>query len=101
MRKAGAGEVVDPGWSDRPGQLGEGSRRPRRRGFFDSAFVVAAAKILDERMPGADHPRAAETCSDRASAVVGTSGDHDLFRSAGERYRAGRYFTELRYGSGW
>jgi hypothetical protein len=26
--EAGAGEIVDPGWSDRPGQLVEGSQDP-------------------------------------------------------------------------
>ena len=51
--EAGAGEIVDPGWSDRQGQLIEGSRHPRHRGFFNSEFVVAAAEVLDEGVPGA------------------------------------------------
>jgi hypothetical protein len=57
--EAGTGEIVDPA-SDRQGQLGEGSRHLRCRGFFDSEFVVSAAEVLHERVPGADHPRAAE-----------------------------------------
>ena len=28
LREAGAGEIVDPGWSDRQGQLVEGSQDP-------------------------------------------------------------------------
>ena len=50
-------------WSDlirSPGQLSEGSRYPQFRGFFDSEFVVAAAEVLHECVPGADHPGAAE-----------------------------------------
>ena len=48
--EAGAGEIVDPGWSDRRGQLGEGRRYPQRRGFVDSEFVVAAADVLHKRV---------------------------------------------------
>ena len=59
--EAGAGEIVDPGWSDRQGQLIEGGRHPQRCGFFDSEFVVAAAEVLDEGVPGADHSCAAES----------------------------------------
>jgi hypothetical protein len=55
-----AGEIVDPGWSDRLDQLVEGSHHPQCRGLFDTEFVVAAAEVLHERVPGADHPRAAE-----------------------------------------
>jgi hypothetical protein len=53
--EAGADVIVDSGWLDRQGQLGEGSRRPQRCGFFDSEFVVAAAEVLDERVSGAAH----------------------------------------------
>jgi hypothetical protein len=58
--EAGAGEIVGPGWSDRQGQLVEGSQDPEVCYFPDSEFVVAAADVLDERVPGADHPGAAE-----------------------------------------
>ena len=60
--EAGAGEIVDPGWSGCQGQLIEGGRHPQRCGFFDSEFVVAAADVLDKRVPGADHLCAAESC---------------------------------------
>jgi hypothetical protein len=53
-------EIVDPGWSDRLDQLVEGSHHLQCRGLFDAEFVVAAAEVLHERVPGADHPRAAE-----------------------------------------
>jgi hypothetical protein len=60
--EAGAGEIVDPGWSDRQGQLIEGSRHPQRRRFLGPEFVVSAAEVLDEGVPGSDHPCAAELC---------------------------------------
>jgi hypothetical protein len=60
--KAGAGEIVGPGWSDRQGQLVEGSQDLSVCYFLDSEFVVAAADVLHERVSGADHPCAAETC---------------------------------------
>jgi hypothetical protein len=51
-------------WADQiaRGQLGDGSRHPRCRGFFDSEFVVAAADVRHEAVPGADHPCAVELC---------------------------------------
>jgi hypothetical protein len=56
------------GASRRDGRRNSDSRRsppqishPQCRGFFDSAVVVGAAEVLDERVPGADHPCAAET----------------------------------------
>ena len=59
--KPGQARSLILGWSDRQDQLVEGSRHPWRRVFFDSEFVVTAAEVLDERVSGADHPRAVET----------------------------------------
>ena len=58
--EAGAGEIVDPRWSDRQGQLVEGSQDPEVYYFLSSKFVVSAADILDERVPGSDHSCAAK-----------------------------------------
>jgi hypothetical protein len=54
------GEIVDPGWSDRQGQLVKGSQDPEVYYFLSPKFVVSAAEVLDERVPGSDHSRAAE-----------------------------------------
>jgi hypothetical protein len=59
--EAGTDEIVDPGWSDRQGELVDGSQDPKVCFFFGPEFVVAAADVLDEGVPGADHPCAAET----------------------------------------
>jgi hypothetical protein len=59
--EAGTDEIVDPGWSDRQGELVEGSQDPKVCFFFGPEFVVAAADVLDEGVSGADHPCAAET----------------------------------------
>jgi len=58
--EAGAGVIVDPDWSDHQGQLVEGSHDPEVCYVLNSEFVVAAPEVLHERVPGADHPCAAE-----------------------------------------
>src|SRR6185312_10119024 len=45
--EAGAGEIVDPGWSDCQSQLVEGSQDPEVHCFSGPEFVVAAADVLD------------------------------------------------------
>jgi len=50
LGEAGAGEIVDSGWSDRQGQLVEGSQDPEVYSFLSPEFVVAAAEVLDERV---------------------------------------------------
>jgi hypothetical protein len=55
LGEAGAGEIVDSGWSDRQGQVVEGSQDPEVYYFLSPKFVVSAADILDERVPGSDH----------------------------------------------
>ena len=78
--EAGAGRDRS-GWSDRQGQLSEGSQDPEVCSFLGPEFVVAAADVLDEGVPGADHPCAAESFqaahwpqSGLQSAVVGFDG---------------------------
>jgi hypothetical protein len=44
-------------WSDGEGEFGEGSREPMTWVDILAEFVVAAAEVLDERMPGTDHSR--------------------------------------------
>lgn len=44
------------GRSDGAGEFGEGRREPMRLVSIHAEFVVAAAKVLDERVPGTDHP---------------------------------------------
>ena len=44
-------------YSDRKGKFGKDGRKPIPWVDIDAEFVVAAAKILDEGMPGADHSR--------------------------------------------
>jgi hypothetical protein len=44
--EAGPGEIVDSGWSDRQGQLVEGSWDPQVHRFLGPEFVVAAAEVL-------------------------------------------------------
>jgi hypothetical protein len=39
--EVGAGEIVDPGWSDRQGQLVEGSQDPEVYYFLGSEGIVA------------------------------------------------------------
>jgi hypothetical protein len=57
LDEAGTGEIVDSGWSDRQGQLVEGSQDPEIYYFLSPKFVVSAADILDERVPvGAENP---------------------------------------------
>ena len=56
----GAGEIVNRGWSDRHDELVEGSQDPEIYCFFDPKFVMAAADVLDERVPGGDDLYAAE-----------------------------------------
>ncbi len=58
--KPGSGEIVDPGWSDRQGQLVEASQDPEVYYFLGPEFVVSAADVLHEGGPGADHLCAAE-----------------------------------------
>jgi hypothetical protein len=60
LREVGAGEIVNSGWLDRQGQLVEGSQDPEIYCFFGPEFVVAAADVLDERVPGANHLGRAE-----------------------------------------
>jgi hypothetical protein len=81
LGEAGAGGIVDPGWSDRRGQLVEGSQDPEVYCFLSPKFVVSAADILDERVPGSDHSCAAKlfeathrSQSGLESAVVGFDG---------------------------
>jgi hypothetical protein len=45
---------------DGVGEFGEGCREPIPRVNIDSEFVVAAAEVLDECVPGTDHPRRAK-----------------------------------------
>ena len=58
--EAGAGVVVDSGWSDCQGQFVEGSQDPEVDCFLDAEFVVSVADVLDESVPSADHLCAAE-----------------------------------------
>src|SRR5207248_9844742 len=60
LRGIGAAEIVNRGWSDRHDQLIEGSRDPQVYCFLGSEFVVAAADVLDEGVPGGDYSCAAE-----------------------------------------
>ena len=46
------GSVLD---LDSEGEFGEGGTEPMSRVEIRAEFVVAAAQILDERVPGADH----------------------------------------------
>jgi len=46
------------GWSDGGGELVEGVADPVAGGDVGGEFVVAAAQILDEGVPGGDDPRA-------------------------------------------
>lgn len=62
MCEVGAGEIVNPGWSDRQGQLVEGSQDSVGDDFLGPQFAVAAADVLDERVPCADHSSAAGLC---------------------------------------
>src|ERR671917_2332289 len=54
------GETLDPGWSDCQGQRVEGGQDASVDDFLGAQFVVAAADVLDERVPSTDHLRAAE-----------------------------------------
>src|SRR6266851_1818923 len=47
------------GWSDGGGELVEGVADPVAGGDVGGEFVVAAAQILDEGVPGGDDPRGA------------------------------------------
>jgi len=58
--EARVGEVLGPGWSDQQGQLVEGSQDPEVCYFLGPEFVVSAADVLHECVPGADHACAAE-----------------------------------------
>jgi hypothetical protein len=49
--EAGAGEIVDPGWSDCQGQLVEGGQDPEVYCFFGPEFVVAAADVWMNACP--------------------------------------------------
>jgi hypothetical protein len=55
LGEAGAGGIVDPGWSERLGQLVEGSQDPQVDWFLGPEFVVAAADVLDEGVSCTDH----------------------------------------------
>ena len=61
MCEAGAGGIVDPGWSDRQGQLVEGSQDPEVYAFLGPEFVVSAAEVLHEGVARADHSCAVES----------------------------------------
>jgi hypothetical protein len=81
LGEAGTGGIVDSGWSDRQGQLVEGSQDPEVYYFLSPKFVVSAADILDERVPGSDHSCAAKLFeathrpqSGLESAVIGFDG---------------------------
>ena len=59
LRGVEAAEIVNRGWSDRQDQLIEGSRDPQGYCVLGSKFVVAAADVLDEGVPGGDYSCAA------------------------------------------
>ncbi|HXT43067.1 MAG TPA: hypothetical protein VN748_02990 [Pseudonocardiaceae bacterium] len=42
------------GWSDRQDQLVEGGHHPQGHPFVNTEFVVAAADVVEERVPGDD-----------------------------------------------
>jgi hypothetical protein len=46
--------------SESTGQFGEGREEPMPWAGIDTEFVMAAAEVLDERVPGTDHPYRAQ-----------------------------------------
>ena len=54
--------------SDDEGEFGEDRTEPMAQVDIDTEFIVAAAEVLDERVPGTDHPCRAEPFQPRIGA---------------------------------
>ena len=50
MCEVGVDEIINPGWSNRQGQLVDGSQNSEGEDFLGPQFVVATADVLDEHV---------------------------------------------------